>query len=287
MEEENKGKAWLIWVLLPVCVAGTIMATRWVIKNGNSAPQPGLTEEYTGGQADETAAARQAREAAEAQYAPSAEPPAQTQNQPAVHQYKPVALPVDPVERTAARPQEKPGKTAAANIRPAAPEADADSSVDPEKDASFGSTYGAISAAVGKMINNPRAISAMLNNGYVVKGFMSRGTVRAATANKAALISYLKNPQNLNKFMIKPAVQAGLNNQAVFAAVASSKLVGALMDTPGGKALLKDPAALAGILKANPGLADVLTNPAILSALMQNPQTAGIATNLNMGGLLR
>ena len=45
MEEEQK-KGWAVWAILAVCVFGTVMVTRWMIKSNASAPAA-LTEEYT------------------------------------------------------------------------------------------------------------------------------------------------------------------------------------------------------------------------------------------------
>jgi hypothetical protein len=126
-------------------------------------------------------------------------------------------------------------------------------------------------------------VGAIFNNDYVVKGFMSRDTVKKATASSASLAAYLKNPSNLSKFMAKAPVQQGLKDPRLVGAMAGSKLVAAMLDTPGGKDLLSDPSAMAGIVQANPALAGVLTNPAILKALMENPKTANVAAQLTGG----
>jgi len=73
-----------------------------------------------------------------------------------------------------------------------------------------------------------------------------------------------------------------MNNDALVNAVAGSQLVAALLDTPGGKALLNNPDAIADVLKTNPGLAGVMTNPAILNALVGNPKTAGLVNQIGM-----
>jgi hypothetical protein len=56
-----------------------------------------------------------------------------------------------------------------------------------------------------------------------------------------------------------------------------------MLDTPGGKALLNDPAAIAGVLKANPALLDALSNPAVLTAIAQNPRTTGLLGQISGG----
>ena len=102
-----------------------------------------------------------------------------------------------------------------------------------------------------------------------------------------SLANYLKNPANMNKFMGKEAVQRGINNQELVNTVATSGIAVALLDTPGGRALLNDPMAIAEILQANPGLVEVLKNPAILNALVSNPKTAGVVTSISMSGIPR
>ena len=76
--------------------------------------------------------------------------------------------------------------------------------------------------------------------------------------------------------MNKPVVQAGLNNQALFDAAVTSKLAGALLDTPGGQGLLNDPSAMGDILAANPDLVGVLSDPKVMNALTSNPKTSGV-----------
>ena len=167
---------------------------------------------------------------------------------------------------------------------PAASQAAGEDPKEAKKSFGMGLAYGALTAAAGKLLDNPKAMSALFNNDYVVKGFMSRDTVKEATANSAALAKYLGNPANMAKFMAKEPVQRGMGNRELVSALASSKLVGAMLDTPGGKALLKDPNAMAGVLKTNPGLINVLSNPVMLEALMNNPKTAGVVTQITISG---
>ncbi len=255
-EEQNSGGGWAIWVLIPICVVLTVLATKWILKP-RSAVTPVATEQYTGGNADEALMAQNRQAEAGTPYSPP------EQNV----MYKPVAETVKE-EQAAARP---------APERPAGPDEAAVAGRTPKEQRKSGLAYGFLTKAVGKLMNNPKAVSALLNNKYVVNGFMSRDSVKAATGSPAALAGYLKDPRNMSQFMNKPVVQAGLNNQALFDAVAGSKLVGALLDTPGGKGLLNDPSALADVLSANPGLVSVISNPKVLSALMHNPKTAGAA----------
>lgn len=264
MEEGETGKSWVVWLLLVVAgmTAGALL-TKWVVgRPVRSAPAP-------------TPAAEMASPAPAAPAAPAVI---------AVSEQQPFDLPGDEPEGDAAvvwgKTAAAPAETApAASARPAAPAASpADEKTSREK----GFVYGALSKAAEKLLRNPKALAALFNNEYVVKGFMSRDTVKSATANKASLAAYLSNPANLSKFISKPAVQGGINNQQLVNVMASTKLVGGLMDTPGGKALLNDPVAIAGILKANPELASLLSNPSIAMAMAQNPKTAGMMTQIQL-----
>ena len=267
MEEGDKGNSWLIWlIIIPVCVATGALLTKWALQPGKAGTAP--TEKHA--EAVAPAAAAVSVRAAPAMPAPAADTSASD-------------LPGDEATGTDTSSLWANKPAAPAHKAAKAPE-EAAAAVDPKeakKNQKMGFVYGAISKAAEKLLNNPKALSALLNNDSIVKGFMSRDTVKAATANSASLAAYMKNPANLSQFMQKPAVQGGINDPQLVNAVASSKLAGALLDTPGGRALLNDPAAIAGIVQSNPEIVSVLTNPTILNALMQNPKTAGIVGQLN------
>ncbi|MEI7530276.1 MAG: hypothetical protein WCK76_15165, partial [Elusimicrobiota bacterium] len=251
---------WVMWILIPVCLVLTVLVTKWVLKPRSSVPA-GVTEQYTGGNADEVVMAQNRQAEAEKPYSPP------EQNVPS----KPV---FETVKEEQAAPQSQ-AAVSPAPERKAAPEEVSVAGRTAKEQRNSGLAYGFLTKAVGKLMNNPKAVAALLNNKYVVNGFMSRDSVKAATGSSAALASYLKNPKNTAQFMNKPVVQAGLNNQQLFDAVAGSKLAAALLDTPGGKALLSDPSALSDILTANPDMVGVISNPKVLGALTHNPKTAG------------
>lgn len=173
-------------------------------------------------------------------------------------------------------------KPAAAPAKPAATAAAPEAPADPaqaKKDTGTGFMYGALTKLSGKLLDNPKALTALFNNEYVVKGFMSRDTVKQATASKASLAAYLSNPANVSKFMSKAPVQEGLKRPELLKMMAGTKMVSQMMDTPGGKALSQDPMALAQVVGSNPALVSLMTDPAVLSALMSNPKTAVLASS--------
>lgn len=291
MEEGEQGKSWLIWVLIvPVAMAAGGLLTKWALQPDKAA-RPA---------AEEQAEARPAPAPFPKAAAPAAPGPAASAGEPEdlpgdepsgdagiIWANKPAgaALPGEKTS-TGSGGVSSGGAGSSTASKPAAPDPAAKPE-DAKKSQSMGMAYGAISKAVGKLMNNPEAVAAILNNKYVVKGFMSRDTVRNATRNSASLAAYLKNPANLNNFMGKDVVQRGMDNRELVNAVAGSQLVGALLDTPGGKALLNDPAAIADIMRSNPGMIDVLKNPAILSALVSNPKTSGVVSSITMPGIPR
>lgn len=140
----------------------------------------------------------------------------------------------------------------------------------------MGNQKGYLSYAIGKVMNNPKAVGALLNNKYVVGGFMSRGTVKAATASPEGLASYLKGTGPAN-FMNNPVVKAAMNNPAIVSAVASSGIVAAMLDTPAAKALMNDPQAVGDLINNNPQLLELaMQNPQTLSMMLANPEVSGL-----------
>lgn len=260
MQESDNGRGWIFWLLVvPAALAAGALLTKWALQRPAPEPQAQVAESAPAGQP-----------------APLAAAPAESQ---------PYDLPGDEPDggEPAVSWGKDPGAAAGAGTAAAPAEAAADPG-EAKKSFGLGLAYGALTKAAEGLLNNPKALGALFNNDYVVKGFMSRDTVKQATANQAALAAYLKNPANMNKFMAKAPVQRGMNNGPLVNAMASSKLAGAMLDTPGGKALLKDPSAMADILKANPGLISVLSNPVVIQALMNNPKTAGVVTQITAGG---
>ncbi|OGR72946.1 MAG: hypothetical protein A2089_14555 [Elusimicrobia bacterium GWD2_63_28] len=140
----------------------------------------------------------------------------------------------------------------------------------------MGAQKGHLTYAVGKVANSPKAVGALLNNKYIVEGFMSRPTVKAAMGSPQGLANFLKGPGPAN-FMNNPVVKAALNNPAVVSAVASSGMVSAMLNTPAAQAMMRDPDALAGLIDSNPQLVQLaMQNPQTLSLLMSNPEVSGL-----------
>ncbi|OGR45360.1 MAG: hypothetical protein A2X35_03715 [Elusimicrobia bacterium GWA2_61_42] len=151
----------------------------------------------------------------------------------------------------------------------------------------FGNQKGYLTYAVGKAMNNPKAVGAMFNNSWVVKGFMGRDTVKGALGSQQGLQNYLSNPKNVSNFLNNPVVQAAMNNQAVVNTFASSGMASAILASPAVQGLLQNPDSLSSMMSTNPEVMQALTNPNVLNALMNNPQTAGLAAGLAGGGQVK
>lgn len=146
-----------------------------------------------------------------------------------------------------------------------------------------GTTKGYLNYVMDKIINNPNAVSAVLNNQYVINGFMSRESVKNATASPEALAKFLSDGSVINNFMNNKTVQSAMNNPAVLNAAAGSGFMQSLLNTPAGQALMQNPQAMADIIAANPQLQSLMADPKILSLLMSNPGASAYINQMNTG----
>jgi hypothetical protein len=153
----------------------------------------------------------------------------------------------------------------------------------------FGAQKGNLTYAVGKALNNPKAVSALMNNSWVVKGFLGRDTTKNALGSEKGLQNYLSNPKNVSNFLGNPVVQAAMQNPAVVNAFASSAMATAMINSPAVQSMLQNPESVSKMMMSNPEMMQALMNPNVMGALMNNPQTAGLAASLGggMGGVKR
>lgn|GEM_PF-2625462 len=268
-EENNQGKAWIVWALIPVCMVLTIMFTLRLMRGGASSQSDPGTE------------------------AANSQP--LFQDTPIVPQYKPLQqeaeagpqqqertgyIVANGVEALSESEEKAPSSASGQSGRPvsAAPSAAANDKK------LFDFTYKNMAGALIKAANNPKVLGMILNNDLVVKGFMSLPKVKAATSSKAALSAYFKDPRNINEWIKKPSVKAAYEDPAAFSTAAESKLMGELLTSPAANELLADPNEISAILTANPGLMQFLTDPKFVAALTNNPNTAGALARLNTGG---
>ncbi len=289
MEEQKKKSSWKIWVYMsPIYIALGLMLYRWnakinssdvglskeeynafnasegeIKKHSDDGYNPGLndsgyTVRYRSGDGDETAGQTgDARNRQSAVQAGKAEDERQAQ------------------ERGKSQRTEAAGNTQG-HVKSANQSALESNDTRAKEAMGLGNQKGYLSYAVGKVMNNPKAVGALLNNQYIVNGFMSRGTVKAATASPQGLANYLSGSGPAN-FMNNPVVKAAMNNPAIVSAVASSGMVSAMLNTPAAQALMKDPQALGDLINNNPQLLTLaMQNPQTLSLLMSNPEVSGM-----------
>jgi hypothetical protein len=185
-------------------------------------------------------------------------------------------------EAAAARQQAAGGKQGY-NAKPAAQAALESADTRAKEQMGLGNQKGYLTYAVGKTMDNPKAAAALMNNSWVVKGFMGRSTVKGALGSPEGLSNYLKNTNAVNNFLGNSVVQSALKNPALVNAFASSAMAGAILSSPGVQGLMQNPQALIEMANTNPQVMQLLSNPNVMAALMNNPQTAGLAAGLGGG----
>ncbi len=185
-------------------------------------------------------------------------------------------------ERKKSATRKKTGKTKRKSASKRAPRRDAgEDSIRARETKYMGQKKGFLTSAVGKAMGNPKMVKALFNNGLVVKGFMGRAKVKEVLQNPDALADYIKNTPAAGNFLNNAIVKKALNNPAVVKTIASSKLVTTLLSAPAVKELLNDEQKVSEIIASNPELMPLLSNPALMSAFMQNPDTANALSNIN------
>lgn len=187
-------------------------------------------------------------------------------------------------EAAGARQQQAAGGNQGYRPKPAAQAALESSDTRAKEQMGLGNQKGYLTYAVGKTMNNPKAVAALMNNSWVVKGFMGRSTVKGALGSPEGLNNYLKNTTAVNNFLGNSVVQAAMKNPAVVNAFAGSAMASAILSSPGVQGLMQNPQALMEMANTNPEVMQLLANPNVMAALMNNPQTAGLAAGLG-GGL--
>ncbi|MCX7905587.1 MAG: hypothetical protein N2446_02675 [Elusimicrobiales bacterium] len=145
---------------------------------------------------------------------------------------------------------------------------------------SIGYKQGFLSQAVGKLINNPKAIKALFDNEFVVKGFLARQTVKNALSDPKYLENILTNSQIISNFFNNENVKAALKNQEVINAIAQSKLMNEIISSPAVNQLLNNQNSINNIIQKMPQATELLANPYILQALSQNSQGSKLISQI-------
>ena len=286
MEEEKKKSAWKIWLyLIPVYILVAIPLVKWTMKIYSSDMNLSK-EDYNAFNSDEGEVKKIAADTSD----PNLNDSGYALHYRSSKAGAPVGL-AEEEEEESARETKRPGpagreqqQAPARQQGQAAPRQAAVTAKEADRQFGLGQQKGLMTYAVGKAMGNPKAVGALFNSSYVVKGFMGRGTVKGALGSPQGLQNYLKNnPAAVNNFLNNSVVQAAINNPAIVNAFAGSSMASSILASPGVQGLLADPDSLTSLASSNPQMMQLLSNPNVMNALTNNPQTAGLAASLGGG----
>lgn len=146
--------------------------------------------------------------------------------------------------------------------------------MDPEKASALGGSADGLWTKVMRGLSRyPKVMRAVLDNKYVVKGFLSEPHAAKVCSSPAAAKGYLmdtKRSRGVSHAM--SVVEAVLHgDKGMPAAVFGSKLADAVMNCPSTKSIVKDQAAIGEIASANPKLINMMMDPAVMMGLAASP----------------
>jgi len=139
----------------------------------------------------------------------------------------------------------------------------------------LGYKKGLLSDFIGANLRNPSLIVKIFNNSLVVNAFMGRPAIKPLLNNPAALKQYLSQSPEVLGFLEHPVVQQVFNNSNLMNALAGTKLANAIMDSPSAQHMVKHPEEITSLIIANPQSAALALNPNVLGVLASNPVTQG------------
>jgi len=147
----------------------------------------------------------------------------------------------------------------------------------PAEAADFGGSRNLWSSLMPKIAAYPGVLGYLLNNKYVVSGYMNRMKTKEVCSSPKAMSQYLFDPnkpdgatRDLPLVMQVVRANPGLTN-----VIAGSKLAQELINCPGMQGVLADPSLMMGIA-SNPKMLGVLMDPAVVKGLASTPSSAQI-----------
>lgn len=151
----------------------------------------------------------------------------------------------------------------------------------PAEAAAFGGSRDLWSSLMPKIAGYPGVLRYLLNNKYVVSGYMNRRKTKEVCSNPKAMSRYLFDPaqpggvtRDLPIFM-----RVVRGNPEVANVIADSKLAHALFACPGTQGVLSDPSLMMG-LATNPKMLGVLMDPTVIGGLASTPSSARILNSV-------
>ena len=151
--------------------------------------------------------------------------------------------------------------------------------------AQLGMDPGIFKTVFQGLAHYPRVVGYLLNNSYVVDGYMNRESSKKVFGNPDGMKQYLSDVNGPVSQSLPLFLAFLKQNPELASVVASSALVGKIEDTPGFKGFVNDPAST---IIANPALVGVLTDPKIIQGIAADPAgAAALATVQKNTGLGR
>ena len=146
-----------------------------------------------------------------------------------------------------------------------------------EKAREIGSKRGLLFILGKTLLSHPKLVGLVLNNDYVVKGFMSQDRVRRNCHDAASLANYLSDTQDSSGISLGLAsVASSLNTPGSAQALFGSKLVSQVLDQCGSiKALTDNTTLIQQVATSNPQILSMMMDNRLVSALRVNPAAIG------------
>lgn len=206
---------------------------------------------------------------------PPAEPPSESGLLVTNTMESPSADPPAPAPRERRGPRKDPPREAAAVEKPLGERDKAlldelGGLTKPQAQQSFGLSRSLWLSAMPKLANHPRILGFLLNNKYVVNGFLSRPSAKASCSSPQAMAAYLSDPTKPDVAIFHQMIR---QNPAVAGLVAGSELSSRIIESPGMKGFLKSGGAADAMVK-NPELMQLLADPAVINGLAAHANSA-------------
>jgi hypothetical protein len=152
----------------------------------------------------------------------------------------------------------------------------------PDKAREIGSTRGLLFKLGASLLSHPKVVRLILNNDYVVDGFMSQDRVRANCNDASTLSGYLGNSGDSTGIAMGLAsIRSSLDTPGSAEAIFGSKLVSTVLSRCGSiQAVSSDPSTVKMIAGTNQQMAAMLQDGRLISAVMSNSSTAAVLNNV-------
>lgn len=119
----------------------------------------------------------------------------------------------------------------------------------------------------------------VFNQPAVSDGFMERADIKNLLGTPEVFYVALKNEPAVSRFLNNEAMLAALEEPKVIEAVAKSRLMYNILNTPAVQYFIKNPNSLRDeVINKSPSISALKKNPAIVKAVRENKQTGPIAS---------